>query len=455
MSNDKRIRVVLHLSAGGLVVLTGILTDYILPGTPEFGLHQSIALAVGLLMIALGFFPNLRYVSNASTNTCLSVLSLFVTLAVCEGLFRAVGFDFSREEQAWRRIPPYYRQPIVPTGEVFFRRPGPQSWSGQVINTRMAQLNIAPNPYVDEPEKTITYNKTGFRSADDILEWDIAVAGDSFTELGHLQDEELFTTILGNDLNVNVMNLGTAYTGPLTQLSYLRDYGIPANIKVAVIVFFEGNDLRDLASEYEALMRWQQNGQRDVRQFKRQSSTFKALYQLVSSEIFGRLAAPTNIVNAYFKSSDGDMPVSLDYAPPGKAEISPESVHHLNYFFSEYAALATGRQITGWLAFMPSKRRVLDSQIEFTTGALENIAEWQPRDLPEFIGELCQQYGIRFMDLTPALIMETSNEAHLVYNSVFDTHLNAFGSQVVAREMGRHLATDNLASPNASPNPTP
>ncbi len=105
MTQGQPIRVLLHLSAGGLVALAAILGDYVL-GNPFYWWRvQTLALAAGLLIIAMGFVRSTALVARASTNICLSLLTLFVLLALGEGFFRTIGFDFSREEQAWRRVP--------------------------------------------------------------------------------------------------------------------------------------------------------------------------------------------------------------------------------------------------------------------------------------------------------------------------------------------------------------
>ncbi len=281
------------------------------------------------------------------------------------------------------------------------------------------------------------------------MDWDVVVAGDSFTELGYLQNEELFTTISGKILDVRVSNLGTSYTGPLTQLSYLRDYGISASTKQAVIVFFEGNDLSDLATEYEALIRWQESGERDYRQFKRKSAVMGALFGLS-----WRSVERTVRVDAYFKLPHGDVPVTFKYTPPDRSEISEETLLQLDYFFGQYAGFGREQQITVWLAYMPSKRRVLHGQVEFSDSVDEKLRSWRPTDLPQLMSELCDQYGIEFIDLTPALVEETRNKTHLVYNSMHDTHLNSIGSLVVAREMAHYLAKPMRGSWNQAPQPT-
>jgi hypothetical protein len=442
MINSKRIRVFLHLSAGGAVALAALLADSVLGSSPGWGLDQVIVLGAGLVIIVSGFVSSIGVISRASTRICLLLLSLLFFLALSEVFFRTIGFDFAREKEVWLSFPPYYRKPIVPTGEVFFRRPGPEEWTGQVLHTALMQLNVQPNPYSNEPVITVKYNRVGFRNLDNASDWDIVVAGDSFTELGNLRDEELFTTILGESLNMRVLNLGTSFTGPLTQLSYLRDYGISARTKHAFIVFFEGNDLRDLSREYKALTRWRESGQREYREFKRQPSAIKALYRLLGNWA-RRLIKQTNYVNAYFKAPHGDIPVTLTFAPPGRADISEGTRRDLNYFFDEYARFQRERQITVWLAYLPSKERVLHGQMEFSNSTKDKFRNWRPTDLPAFVSELCDQYGIKFIDLTSALIRETRRDKQLLYNSIYDMHLNSRGSLVVGEELARQFLREN------------
>jgi hypothetical protein len=441
MTSGKRTRVILHSISGGALASAAVLVDY-MEASPGWSLYQVILIAAALVIIALGFISSFGLLSRVSMSICLLLLSLYISLALAEVFFRVIGFDFAREEEASLRVPPYYRQPIIPTGEVFFRRPGPEEWTGQVLHTFLMQFNVLPNPYSSEPVITVKYNRAGFRNSDDISDWDIVVAGDSFTELGSLRDEELFTTILGESLNMRVLNLGTSYTGPLTQLSYLRDYGISGSTKHAFIVFFEGNDLNDLAREYKDLIRWRESGQRGYREFKRQPSAVRALYRLLKN-VAVRPGKQTGYVHAYFQSPHGNIPISLFFTPPARADISEETKDHLNYFFGEYTKFRKERQITAWLVYMPSKERVLHGQMKFSNGTSDKFRHWRPTDLPALISELCDQYGIKFVDLTPALIRETARNKQLLYNSIYDFHLNSHGSLVVGQELARQFLRQN------------
>src|SRR5688572_25096295 len=164
------------------------------------------------------------------------------TVLLLEVACRLLGVDFEFKARAFERVPIFYRQPVVPVGDGFFRRPGPATWTGRVLDAGMRAVQRHEGIYAADPVVTIAYDRDGFRNPEDLADWGVAVAGDSFTELGHLPYEELFTTGLARRLGTGVRNLGVSYTGPFTQTFYLRAYGRAPSTSDAVLVFFEGND---------------------------------------------------------------------------------------------------------------------------------------------------------------------------------------------------------------------
>ena len=329
----------LHLVTGGVVAFTAVFADPILGLTQSFGPAQFALLVAGLVIIAVGFLPA-PSVTRFTAILCLPLLSLFVLLGIGEIFFRAIAYDFAKQAKAFREIPPFFRQPTDPIGKVFFKRPGPERWTGQVLNTYVTKLGLIPNSYENEPVITVEYDAQGFRNPQELKSWEIAIAGDSFTELGYLPYEQLFTTVLASKLNVSVLNLGSSYTGPLTQLHYLKNYGLSERTKHTVIMFFEGNDLDDLPGEYAAPVRWQASGERDYREFKKQPSLLRFLFDSVNR--LAQKLSPSryerNIITAYFKSPGGNIPVTLAYAPPGRSDLSKEAMEQLKYFFTAYSA---------------------------------------------------------------------------------------------------------------------
>jgi len=68
---------------------------------------------------------------------------------VLEVVCRLVRVDFDFKARAFERVPIFYRQPVVPVGPGFLRRPGPARWSGRVIATWLRlchpELQNGPN----------------------------------------------------------------------------------------------------------------------------------------------------------------------------------------------------------------------------------------------------------------------------------------------------------------------
>jgi len=295
-----------------------------------------------------------------------------------------------------------------------------------------------PSPYALEPPTTICYDQFGFRNDSAWSDWEIAVAGDSFTELGHLPYERLFTTMLSLRQRLRVRNLGVSYTGPLTQLSYLEDYGKAPSLRRAIIVFFEGNDFADLNSEYKALLSWETTGKRPLRQFHKQTSLLRAAGERVRKG--WRMPPPDGpMIDAVFMSDAGPVPITVGEIPASREDVPPFILAGLERFAADYARFGKSNNVQTWLAYMPCKARVLFHRMKTTEQATQRVKNWAPSDLAALVAGLCARHGIRFVDLTPALMEETRRTGDLLFNALYDCHLNARGSEVVAQELSKRL----------------
>jgi hypothetical protein len=428
--------VLLHVGAGGALVAVALLIDAIQGREFRLGRVQGVVLAAGLVLLAAAALRPSHRAARWSSNVCLVVLAALASALLGEALSRVVGFDFAREQESSRHVPPFYREPRVPTGAVFFRREGPERWTGPVLRTRLEQLDLSPDPYRDEVPITVEYDAQGFRNPEGLTDWEVAVAGDSFTELGHLPHAELFTTLLGERIGARVRNLGTSHTGPLTHLSYLTDYGRSRSTRITVIVFFEGDDLDDLMEEHAALARFQATGERGTRGFRPQTSVLRAALELAETVVAGRSG---DRITAYLPSPRGEIPQTLGRPPPGTPDLSRRTVERLEWFLRRYAQYGRTFAMEPWLAYMPAKIRVLHGAARYAATAPAELRSWQPTDLPGLVESGCRRAGIRFVDLTPALVEETRRGGEPVFNSVHDTHLTGRGSAVVALELASHL----------------
>src|SRR5262249_8150694 len=102
-------------------------------------------------------------ISRRSTNVCLSVLTLFLSLVLCEGLFRAIGFDFAKQEQAWRDSPFYGQEPSPNRRASFYTSwPCHMDWSS--LSLKVVRAKFPWDPYCSEPPVTAHYKRLGFRN---------------------------------------------------------------------------------------------------------------------------------------------------------------------------------------------------------------------------------------------------------------------------------------------------
>jgi hypothetical protein len=388
----------------------------------------------------------------AARGPVIALISTIATALTLEAICRLVDIDFEFKAHAYNTVPIFFRPPMVPVGPAFFRRPGPDRWEGQVLHQFYRMAGGTDGRYRDEPEVSITYDAFGFRNPENLRDWEVVVVGDSFTELGFLPYEELFTTQLGEHLGVRVKNLGASMTGTFTHVFYLAEYGKAPSTRDAVLVFFEGNDFADLVHEHELMETpGRAGGTRGRRSalparlviLAPQNSFLKAAYRLVSGR---RDELPTGThplvrdaarFNAYFTWNGVETPVNVEYArPPNAKQLTYPEVSLTNQAIHDWAEAARSLGLRPWLVFMPCKRRVLDGYLAWRNGALP---VGLGKGIPEFMRRVALSNAVRFIDVTPALRSATQ-AGRLTYNAVGDSHLNRLGSLTVAYSLADALA---------------
>jgi hypothetical protein len=359
---------------------------------------------------------------------CVVVVTL---LAAVEIACRLAGVDF--DAGSLERVSYYYRKPDVYEGGML-RRAGPAVWRGKPISGYMRAVGLDPGPwYADEPELEIRYDAEGFRNPEGLIDWDVAVAGDSFTELGNLPDAALPTAVLARASGLTVKNLGCSFTGTTTHVAYLEAFGRAPRCRTWLIAFFEGNDLADILREEEVRLdvdegRWVVQRPQPQRSFGR----------AVLNAVLPRGASDFQIVNGRFEAPTGVVSdLTLHHAPPSSTELGPAMRGLLDGSLARYVEHAERAGVEPWLVFMPCKERVLHlaGRVEASAAVAPRIARWRPNDLPEHLRAVCRARGIAFVDVTPSLV-QLGVAGVMPFNGVFDTHLTEAGAAVV----GNHLA---------------
>jgi hypothetical protein len=355
-----------------------------------------------------------------------------VLLIFLELLFRLIGHDFEDPTRELSRVPVYYRSPTVRVGEAFYRRPGPQIWTGRVISEELERRGAVDDLplYEDEANITATYDDEGFRNPDGLADWDVVVVGDSFVELGYLADAELFTSQLAERLGIRVRNLAAAQIGPLTYVAYLEEFGKAPSTAHAVMVFYEGNDLEDMAREHERLER-ARGGYKipEILGSDREPQTSLIMAVIRAwPRATDAIRPPRSFRNAFYRTDEGGrIPITLYAAPPAAAALDQLTRDVLVDTLRRWAQTASDRGMKPWLLYMPSKLRALYDRTGFYPRSPRKFTRWTPTDLPVYAASLSADLGIEFIDATPYL-----TSGPLTYNTVFDAHLNQRGSRRVA-----------------------
>jgi len=238
--------------AGMLIIVTVFAIDlwqYETPANQDWGPVKWMGLGVGLCLAAVAALFRLWWVPRGIVILSLAGLSVTSTLIAVELVVRLTDYDPREPPKDISRIPIYYRGPTVKTGDYFARREGPARWEGKVLSQFLECLGSSDSTYADEPKVVITYDQHGFRNPEGLVDWEIVVVGDSFVETGYLPYEDLFTTHIQSLTGKRVKNLGVSYTGNLTHIQYLKEYGHASSTETAMLVFFEGNDIRETVRE--------------------------------------------------------------------------------------------------------------------------------------------------------------------------------------------------------------
>ena len=368
------------------------------------------------------------------------LVAMLICVGITETCFRVIGYDFNQTAARLAAIPPFYRIPSEPFAEYYFKRPGNDKWSGQVIRSQMDVLGIDSTDYHDEKAIDLVYDKDGFRNPSDLKDWDIVVVGDSFTELGILPDNELFTSRLSNATNLRVKNLGASYTATSTQIQYLASFGKSDSTRIAILAFFEGNDIEENVGEVRRKVSIDL-GDLSLDDFFGDNLVETSLIRFIWNGITQPKAESLVVTrdNATVQLPDGSaVRVAINYMPLDGIQLG-EAGAMMQSALADWARTCRKLNLEPWLVYLPCKHRVLHPLgLRFDTDANPLLKAWSPSDLPAWVKMECQKNEIEFVDTSEALI-QSAKDGVLPFNLVYDTHLNSHGSGIVSEQLRQAL----------------
>ncbi len=334
-------------------------------------------------------------------------------------------------------FPPWAREPDKELDEVFFQHPGPMEWTGQPLK-KVHQLKHGTLPVYDqEPVITVSYDADGFRNPLNMKDWDVAMVGDSYTELGYLPAEQMVSSVVAESTGLRVKNLGVCDVSLLTEARYLRHFGAAPGCKEAVLVFFEGNDVQDVIAECEALEAYKTTGVRPSRAIKPQYSFIGATLETLKGVL--NKPKPQTFQNAWFQHADLELPVTMSNMLPLDPRTMTAKEHEaLAFGVQAFADEAKAMKMKPMLVYVPVNNRVYHGMIRWTDDLPVEVREWQPNDLASHLQKLCTERGISFLDVTPAL-RAAAQAGRYVHNYILDTHVNAEGARIIGEAVAAKL----------------
>lgn len=370
-------------------------------------------------------------------------LSTTMTFIVCIGLIEAPAairlVDYreifsSPGYPSWWNAPGYIEdEELVWIHQAHYQR------KGTYVRGNIGEALCASTDGMREYELRYDYN--GFRNDIDLVSADIAVIGDSNVESPQTPSSALMTTVLRELENGTVANLGISGYGPLQELIVLKRYALPLHPKTIVWVFYEGNDLVDVA-QYEKNRRVissLSNHASALGQFWTRSFT-RNLLSTVLRVRRGCEVDPRTDYFAIVKDAEGKERRQYFLADLYSA-INEESEALSITRSSLTAAYQLSREqgIRLIVVFAPAEFRVyegLSNVVEVSEKAKRLVVNNLPEKLRTIVAGISPQ--IDYLDLTPIFRAKTEEGIPVFLSD--DTHWTNEGHRIVAQALHKLLA---------------
>jgi hypothetical protein len=155
--------------------------------------------------------------------------------------------------------------------------------------------------------------------------------------------------------------------------------------------------------------------------------------------------------NAVFTAGGKEAGITLQPPPmpPDPATMTAERQQVVARFLDEWRAAVQKLGMKPWLLYLPINNRTYHGLWRAGDQLPAELRDWTPNALPEVMQSLCEKRDIHFLNACPALRAAAEGGA-LVYNPIFDTHLNEEGSRVVGELVAKELQSAAAAPADRS-----
>ena len=331
------------------------------------------------------------------------------------------------------------RAGFVHDSELGYRHEAHYQEQGSFVRGNIGEaLCLPPNPPM---QFDLRYDRHGFRNDEDIERADVVVLGDSYVESPMLPYSSLLTTALRQSLGTTVANLGLSGYGPEQELIVLKRYGMPLQPKVMVWIFFEGNDLAQLAPEEGASPNTFLSQNVSKNDYWMRSLT-RNLLVLSKRFVLGCVPHPTYLqFRGLFREAGGKQTELFFWEKPDPLKPTDRlRLERLRIILAEGHELCRQQGIRFMVAFAPVSYRVHRGLPNFEPST-EEMRQWPLNDLPEQVASVVKEISpdIDFLDLTVPL-KSAAAEGILTYLPD-DTHWTAEGQRVAGEAIYQQVVT--------------
>ena len=290
-------------------------------------------------------------------------------------------------------------------------------------------------------EYEVRYDYNGFRNDIDLVSADIAVIGDSNVESPQTPSSALMTTVLKELENGTVANLGISGYGPQQELIVLKRYALPLHPKTIIWVFYEGNDLGDVA-RYEknrTVISSRSNYGNALGLFWRRSFT-RNLFSTILRVGRGCKVHPHTDYFAIVKDAEGKERRQYFLADVYSAindESEALSVTRSSLTAAYQLSLEQGIRLI--VVFAPAEFRVyegLSNMVQVSEKAKRLVVNDLPEKLRRMVAGISPQ--IDYLNLTPIFRAKTEEGIPVFLSD--DTHWTNEGHRIVAQALHKSLA---------------
>jgi hypothetical protein len=348
-----------------------------------------------------------------------------------------------------------YKANYIPDQELIFReKPFNRRVIHEFTGTQSSlRYGIEVQPYSIE----WIMDKDGFRNQRAVAAADIVVLGDSYIEYGANEADTFVGRLEEKLAGMSTRNLGKSGYSVGQYVQVLKRYGLQYKPKVALMAFYEGNDVAEV-SDY---LLWKSG---------RTSERGGYLFKFASDSLWRRYAAAVGATTVEFKkmvASVGDVLLQkfamirgyaprihpdvamlnlngrlapklfIDKAPDMTVDqmLATEEFQAIRKFFSEFRELCRANRITPLILYIPTALQVYAPYTAQASGAQwlavrdRQIALRRNTELA--IKVVADESGVDLISLTP-VFGRAAAEGKLVYYAL-DAHWNAEGREIAAR----------------------